>query len=116
MPIVKSVGVFNGNLDFDKCSLYLNIDIKTYDNSKEYYYLKYVWSFKDNDVRNHILYDNKKFLESSNEGDIIAKNKLTDQLINFLIMKDDELEEVSGYTNSNDYKRSVIEAISLFWD
>ena len=116
MPIIESVEMFNGNVFFDKCTLYLSIDVKTYENNNKYYYLKYRWNLDNDDIKNHILYDNKRFLNSSNEGDIIIKNKLTDQLVNFLIMDNNELEEVSGSTNSNDYKRSVIEAISLFWD
>ena len=116
MPIVFSEDLFKGNIFFEKCVLNLSIEIKKYDNGKEYYYLSYLWNYDNNDIKNHVLFENKKFIENSNDGDIILKNKLTDQLINFLIMNNQDLEQISGNSMPLDYKRSIIEAISLFWD
>ena len=63
MPIVFSEDLFKGNIFFDKCVLNLSIEIKKYDNDKEYYYLSYLWNYENNDIKNRILNVVRKVLD-----------------------------------------------------
>lgn len=60
------------------------------------------------------LYD--KDTESPYNGNIIYKNTLTEQLIQYLCMSDEDLSLVSGNVHYEDYRLSIIKSIQLLWD
>ena len=66
------------------CILKLKIDLKTYDNQKQYYYLSYEWII--NDFKNHPFRDDKEYFDNHLDGEIVYKNDITDNLIRFLMI------------------------------
>lgn len=49
-------------------------------------------------------------------GDIIHKNELTEKLVEYLLMTDEELQKYSGRITSDCYRINLIQSINLFWD
>ena len=49
-------------------------------------------------------------------GDIVYKNGLTEQLIKYICMSDEDLSKVSGNVHCESYRLSIIKSIQLFWD
>ena len=116
MPIINNNIIFIGDLIFSKCILKLKIELKTYENNQKYYYLNYKWVLENNQIKNHLFYDDKDFLENNTEGEIIFQNDLTDMMIKYLMMDEIELSKKTGNIEVMDYKKQIIKAISLFWD
>lgn len=54
-------------------------------------------------------------LDSEN-GDIIKQNSMTDEMILYMMMSDDELINYSGHSTTQHYRRNIIQSLSLFWD
>jgi hypothetical protein len=50
------------------------------------------------------------------EGLIIINNKLSTELIKHLVMPDNELSKIIGNGTVSDYKKRIINSLSLFWD
>lgn len=67
---------------------------------------------------NNELRNSAKILEYFNENtqEIIRKNSFTDELVNYLMMDDNELEKFSGFSKAFDYRKRLISTISLFYD
>lgn len=60
------------------------------------------------------LYD--KDLEEPYDGDIIHKNSLSEQLVRYLTMSDEELSKVCGNVHHENYRINIIKSIQLLWD
>ena len=102
-------------------NLYVDIIFKV-EEKKNTYYIKFEYNFEDNlnEKKNDTimkklnLYDN--MIESYYEGDIIHKNSLTEQLISYMLLSDEELEKCSGRVMSECYRLNLINTIKLLWD
>jgi len=116
MTIIKSILVGNSTIKWPTCSMKLNIDLLTYENGKKYYDITYIWNIEIDNLESHPFYEDKEFLGTSINGDIICQNSLTDSLIEYLQMPDDMLIERSGSTTPQEYRKLVMKSISLFWD
>ena len=116
MTVIKEENIYNGTVNFDNCDLTITVVLKTYDNLKKFYYVDYVWKYKDNNLKYHPMQYDKDFIENNNDGDIIVQNELSDKLIEFLIMNNDDLQEKSGTVHVTEYRKQIIKTISLFWD
>lgn len=115
MVIIKCQNICDKSIKFSNdCILKLKIDLKTYDNQKQYYYLSYEWII--NDLKNHPFRDDKEYFDNHLDGEIVYKNDITDNLIRFLMMNNTELEIESGSTHPEHYRILIMKSISLFWD
>lgn len=52
----------------------------------------------------------------SENGDIIKQNKMTDEMILYMMMSDDELINFCGHSTTQRYRTNIIQSLSLFWD
>lgn len=50
------------------------------------------------------------------EGDIIAKNSMTEEMVRHLLMDDEALTKVSGHTCPVDYRKKIMRCLALLWD
>ena len=98
----------------------ITCDINVKDTSYEVSY-KYSFSEKIDTVEKKInilkkleLYDNDTM--EPYEGDIIYKNSLSEQLIKYLCMSNEDLSKVSGNVHHENYRLSIIKSIQLLWD
>ena len=55
-------------------------------------------------------------LKEPYNGDIIHKNSLSEQLVQYLIMSDEELSNVCGNVHHENYRINIIKSIQLLWD
>lgn len=97
---------------------------------QHYYNIQYTWqfvsnhkvftSFRNNKMRRHFFkqfpYFNQVFLQNSIRGDIIAKNKMTDEVVHHLCMRNENLAQVCGATTPTDYRHHIIMFIANLWD
>ena len=60
------------------------------------------------------LYNND--LEDFYSGDIIYKNDLSEKLISYMLLSDEELKKYSGNVMEECYRLSLIHIIKLLWD
>lgn len=58
----------------------------------------------------------KKIDELDKWGEIIYKNEMTEKMIKYLLMDEEELGQYSGYTTPSTYKIHIMKCISLLWD
>lgn len=116
MPIIKTDHICNENIQFDKCILNIQITLKTYKDLKKFYYIFYTWTYENNNINNNPLIHDTEFIENNITGDIIAQNDMTDKLISFLTMDNNELQKICGNCEVMTYKLQIIKTISIFWD
>ena len=64
----------------------------------------------------HPFYNDKSYDDCCYEGEIIKKNAMTEQMVNYLMMDEDELFQYSGNTMPRDYKGQIMKALTNFWD
>lgn len=67
-------------------------------------------------IKTHPLFDSdmEDFLEY--EGEVIAKNPMTEMMVNYLLMDNAELAKFSGHTTPPEYKHKIMLSIVHFWD
>ena len=110
--------------EFDKiteeyCQINVKVEKKKYQDGKLYYYVNYTYQYS---VENKRCQQANPLIPLSDDtdeiynGDIIAVNSLTDQLINYLLMPFDQLKKYSGNSTPQHYKTRIMESIKLFWD
>ena len=119
MTISKTFRFFPINTNTYWCDISIIIDIKLANNG-EYYHIKYENCFSNKDTSNDTLdnshpFYNTEFMEHCN-GDVIIKNEMTDKMISFLMMNNDELVKYSGLSTPQRYKSNIMCSITYFWD
>lgn len=67
-------------------------------------------------VMNHPFYGSQVEDFLSYEGEVIAKNPMTELMVEYLLMDDAELAKFTGHTTPQDYKRQIMVSIPYFWD
>ena len=97
------------------CDVTIHIKEITYTYTNEvYYYINYDNIFSDEEAySSHPLYNDHK---SHLDGEIIFKNELTQKLIEFLIMDDEQLKTHTGKTTPMNYRASIMKNIANLWD
>ena len=107
------------------CTLDILVQLSNQTNSDQRFYdISYKWNYNpwtNPDLENpgfkyHPFYDNSDFMENHASGEIIRQNELSDMLIKYLLMSLNDMESLTGNTRPIDYKKSIMESISLFWD
>ena len=115
-PTNKFIIHANGSNNYIEIICDINIKETTYEVN-----YKYKFSEKIDTIEKKIsilkileLYDNDAM--NPYEGDIIYKNSLSEQLIKYLCMSDEDLSKVSGNVHYENYRLSIIKSIQLLWD
>jgi len=67
-------------------------------------------------IKNHPFFQSNIEEFATYEGEIIAKNPMTAQMVEFLLMDDAELVKFTGHTTPQDYKHKIMLSIVHFWD
>jgi len=101
------------------CDITINVKHIKYLDETEHYYIEYDNFFKNNKENksdycddSHPFYNNALFLKDINCC-IIAKNEITESLVNYLLM---DFEELREYCDSFPvwYKSNIMKSLSLF--
>ena len=106
------------------CELEININLKTYKEDGQRYYINYVHTYNGDTKEKrqlaqklHPMYNNMHFMENDHEQSIIYKNTLTDKLVNYLLKPFDDLRDVnSEYHSSYEYQKQLLDVVSVLWD
>lgn len=101
----------------------INVIVKeiTYDNdpTHSYYDISYKYKYNEDEKNNkkNILKNHpfKKDMESAC-GTIIYKNEMTDKMIEYLLMDDDNLSKISGKSTPPYYRHRIMISIASLWD
>jgi len=113
-----------GSTDNDNiyCDINITVEELQYENGHIYYMIKYKNTFsnqtdlkKDEINQAHPFFYDKQFI-SNIDGDVIVKNKMTEQIINHLLMDPSELSLHSGSTTPMNYRANIMKMIALMWD
>ena len=107
----------------------ITVTLKYYVNEKRfYYYVDYEYTnFKEskeykelNDtdlLHSHPFYGfSEDRISSSKNGVIVVKNSMTETMINYLLMKDQELANHIGRAIPSAYKVNIIRSLDNLWD
>ena len=104
------------------CDIQIKVEELQYDNGYIYYMIKYNNFFsnqsdlkKDEINSAHPFFYDKQFI-SNIDGDVIIKNNMTEQMINYLLMESSELSLYSGSTTPMSYRANIMKMIALLWD
>ena len=103
------------NNDKSYCKIDIMVTDKEYENGKQYYYIDYHFHFNSDDTSCHPFYKEEHMLENHYDGEIIYKNKMTEEMINYLLMSNKELEPITGFTNSASYKCNIMKCLTYLW-
>jgi hypothetical protein len=109
----SSFSIIDADNEQCKCTVFITIDTIDYGNNNYFYKIAYTYQYST---------DNSNYLnpfykcDDGEEGVIVNKNKLTDTLIEFLIMNDDDLKLLSGHISPFDYKAATMRSLALLWD
>ena len=95
--------------------------IKSNINNNDKYDLTYQWEIISGNQNIHHNFANpfinmNDYDNTDLEGLIIINNKLSTELIKHLVMPDNELSKIIGNGTVSDYKKRIINSLSLFWD
>ena len=67
-------------------------------------------------IKNHPFFHTNMEDFLGYEGEVIAKNPMTDMMVDYLLMDDAELAKFTGHTTPQDYKHKIMLSIVYFWD
>ena len=109
------------NNSFLKVSI--TVKVLQYTDGKQYYDLSYKYNFNKGNLTdaNKIKMIKKNMLnfglnEASMEGEIIFKNDMISSMITYLLMDDKTLENYTGLTTAEQYRKNIMISLSHFWD
>ena len=99
------------NLDVnDTCNIEIMVKTLQYPTKQEYYEISYKFTFSD--FGKFSIFQN----DSSEDGEIIKKNEMTQVMIRYLLMSDTDLSKVCGLTSPQNYKIIIMKNLSMLWD
>jgi len=106
----------------------IRVKILKYDDGIFYYDIGYKYKFVPGDLSEdniastrltmHPFYQRCSRVDNPDpeRGEIIMKNKMTEEMVAHLMMDDATLAKFSGNSTPQRYRTSVMECISLLWD
>ncbi len=97
------------------CQVFVTVKTLRYENGDEYYDIGYRYQYNSEDAK-HLNPFESSPLSQSDEGDIIKKNDMIKVMVDYLLMEEDQLVEMTGKTCPIEYKSQIMRALSLFWD
>lgn len=96
----------------------INITIKEYKYNNVYYNITYIYTFIKspymNKFQNSLYKTNFSNINENHKHNIVLKNRLTKQMINYLLMEDNALKEFIGNTPPQKYRLNIMKALKLF--
>lgn len=115
----KMLDMFD-NQEAHYCNLRIAVIEMMYESGQVYYDISYYYTFSDEtekSKRAHPFFYNKKIIESDDiNGVIIIKNKMTESMVEYLLMDADKLSKCIGNTWWIQYKIKIMESLNLLWD
>ena len=55
-------------------------------------------------------------LSDGHEGEVIFKNSLSEKMIEYICMSNEELAEITGHAMPEDYRINVMRMLAMMWD
>ena len=112
---------------YTKCITNIKVELKTYEDGRKFYYIDYLHKMKYPDGTENIctnLEDIKmpnpfsyfEGLKDNFDGEIIAFNSLTEKLIEYLLLDDEDLEKLSGSVTAQCYRKQLMYIIAILSD
>lgn len=104
-----------------RCELTISVVVKTYNTLEQFYHITYDWKYIGNTPEErrlaeslHPMSDNEHFLQECNDGDIIYKNEMTDQIVKYLLKPINKIKEVnSSYNCPYEYQKRLFKIVAL---
>ena len=127
--IIEKTFTFEDDFNPDnktKCVTKISVEDKI-SNNTPIYYINYTHRIIDNEKEYSIVSPEdvvnpcpfaslKGVFRDSFEGEILVKNEMTTNMINYMMMDDEELEKHIGGTTAQFYRKNIMITLSLFFD
>ena len=84
-----------------------------YEDTKQYYYISYEYT-NTKDERSHPFWHDKELFEDHSGGEIVFKNKMTEEMINHLLMTNEELCDKIGLGTPDHYKVQIMKSLAHY--
>jgi hypothetical protein len=98
----------------------IKVEEKLYKSGKSYYDIRYEYQFEgieENRMVTHPFYRHADQHSMDHaEGVIVYKNKMTEIMIDYLLLDSEELEKVSNVTTAQTYRTNIMLSLAKFWD
>lgn len=107
------------------CETKVSVKEQTYDSGKKVYIIDYIHTYIENGKRSlcaleeEVIVPNPfsdKYYKPHFDGEIIVKNEMTDMMIKYLMMDDNELIKHIGRITPQYYKMKIMHNIHNLWD
>jgi hypothetical protein len=118
---LKFTDDFCSEIDSPFYDVTVNVTEKLYENGNKYFDIDYEYKFNQspNPSNNKVARINahpfKDNLDNA-DGVIVIKNDLTSKMVDFLLMDDEELDKLTGFTTDQRYRINIMHSLALFWD
>jgi hypothetical protein len=114
----KFINEFNSN---DKSYYLIKIVVKEllYDDGKIFYDIGYEYEFNGLQTSKQIIhpyYHTKDVVDLDLEGVIVFKNKMTETMVEYLLLDSEELENESGSSTAQTYRTNIMIGLARLWD
>jgi len=117
------------NQDSNWCDVAINVKHLLYQNGNNFYDITYTYTYSvtglddsnsdDGDEMyrtNPFYYKNSIITSDMLDGVIVAKNSLTDELVKYLLMDNEELDQYIGNTWCVQYRANLMFMLAFMWD
>ena len=101
------------------CDTTITVEEKTNDNGKQYFDISYSFSYCRKvqiDECLECLCNPLLLMKGTTDGEKIVKNSFSSELVRYLMMDYEELQEFTGNSTAPDYKMRLMKIIQEFWD
>jgi len=114
----KFINEFDSN---DQSYYLITIIVKEllYDSGKIFYDIGYEYEFNGLEKSKKIIHPyhhTKDVADLDLEGVIIYKNKMTEAMVEYLLLDPEELENQSGTTTAQSYRTNIMIGLARLWD
>jgi hypothetical protein len=114
----KFINEFDSN---DKSYYLIKIVVKEllYDDGKIFYDIGYEYEFNGLEKSKKIIHPyhhTKDVADLDLEGVIVFKNKMTETMVEYLLLDPEELENVSRTTTAQCYRTNIMIGLARLWD
>ena len=96
----------------DTCCITIKVIQKKYENENQYYDISYSYDV-DSTNKAHPFHN---LCKVNSKGTIVFKNELTDIMVKYLLLPDEELSKFSGTTTPKSYRKIIIKCLDSLWD
>ena len=96
------------------CKVGIKVDEILYDTGEKYFDIGYTYDYHGEESSRRLI--QPLYKADDHDGVIVLKNTMTEVMVDYLLMDDEDLQKVAGSSTAQHYRLQIMRNLNMLWD